>query len=186
MSAEGPQSRFVPLVLPVSRFDPGDGASSFGAAPAASSFSAVEIAPELREATENILSEFGAVQRDDGLLITLPGDVLFDFDKSEIREDAHAVLERLAEAISSIEEPRILILGHTDSKGNDAYNQALSERRAKSVRTWLAFRQIAESAMTTEGKGENEPVAPNSRDDGSDNPEGRQLNRRVEFVISTE
>nr|WP_157994791.1 OmpA family protein [Paracoccus tegillarcae] len=74
-------------------------------------------------------------------------------------------------------------MSHTDAKGSDDYNMALSDRLAVSVGTWLAARGIKLDRMTTRPRGESEPVAPNTLSDGDDNPEGRQLNRRVEFTI---
>lgn len=74
---------------------------------------------------------------------------------------------------------------HTDGKGSDAYNQKLSERRADSVRQWLGQKEgLAQVKMTTQGFGAARPVAPNTNKDGSDNPEGRQKNRRVEIVLA--
>ena len=76
------------------------------------------------------------------------------------------------------------IEGHTDGKGDDNYNEKLSERRAASVRNWLAFHGVR-TAMTTRGWGKSKPVAPNTKPDGSDDPEGRQKNRRVEITVKT-
>ena len=72
---------------------------------------------------------------------------------------------------------------HTDSKGSDEYNMTLSDNRAKSVREYILSKGIAAKRITSQGYGETKPVAPNANDDGTDNPEGRQLNRRVEFKI---
>jgi outer membrane protein OmpA-like peptidoglycan-associated protein len=78
----------------------------------------------------------------------------------------------------------VLIEGHTDGKGNDQYNQKLSERRADAVRRWLAEHGIA-AAMTTHGWGKTRPVAPNTKPNGADDPDGRQKNRRVEITVKT-
>ena len=76
------------------------------------------------------------------------------------------------------------IEGHTDSKGNDAYNQKLSERRAASVKTWFTDKEgLGKVQFATQGFGAKKPVASNTKPDGSDDPEGRQKNRRVEIVI---
>ncbi|HNF03105.1 MAG TPA: OmpA family protein, partial [Ferruginibacter sp.] len=72
---------------------------------------------------------------------------------------------------------------HTDSKGSDEYNMTLSDNRAKSVREYILSKGIAAKRIISQGYGETKPVAPNANDDGTDNPEGRQLNRRVEFKI---
>jgi OOP family OmpA-OmpF porin len=117
-----------------------------------------------------------------GYLITLSDRVLFDFDKSEIRADAAKVLDGLAGALKQIESDRMEgggmevrgmeIRGHTDAKGSDDYNQALSSRRADAVVEALQQRGAADSL----------PVAPNEIG-GQDNPGGRQLNRRVEIFV---
>jgi outer membrane protein OmpA-like peptidoglycan-associated protein len=75
--------------------------------------------------------------------------------------------------------------GHTDSIGSDAYNQSLSERRAASVKAWLVAHDGVPAATPIRGFGKTRPVAPNSKPDGSDAPDGRQKNRRVEVVIDT-
>jgi outer membrane protein OmpA-like peptidoglycan-associated protein len=77
-----------------------------------------------------------------------------------------------------------LIEGYTDSKGSDSYNLRLSDKRAASVKDWLVKKGgVGNKKMTTKGWGEANPVAPNENPDGSDNPEGRQKNRRVEITV---
>jgi outer membrane protein OmpA-like peptidoglycan-associated protein len=116
--------------------------------------------------------------------IELAADVLFDFDKADIRPDADKALAQAAEIIRSKTKGQISIVGHTDSKGNDAYNQKLSGQRAASVKTWLEKKgNLGQRKFITAGKGETQPVAPNAKPDGSDDPEGRQKNRRVEIVV---
>ncbi len=147
-----------------------------------STFGLKNMDSQTRLQTERTLSELGARQNGKKIIVDLPGDVLFDFDKSDIRADARPVLARLADALKTMPKAAVAIIGHTDSKGDDNYNQQLSERRASSVKTWLQKVGVA-SVKSTEGKGESSPVAPNKNADGSDNPEGRQKNRRVEFII---
>jgi outer membrane protein OmpA-like peptidoglycan-associated protein len=116
--------------------------------------------------------------------VTLPADVLFDFDKSEIRPNARQPLHEVARLIQTQGQGRSAIHGYTDGLGTDAYNQRLSERRAASVKLWLvAQEELPASQLSTNGFGSRDPVAPNRNPDGSDNPEGRQMNRRVTFVI---
>jgi outer membrane protein OmpA-like peptidoglycan-associated protein len=80
---------------------------------------------------------------------------------------------------------RYQVEGHTDAKGTDAYNDRLSQRRARSVRDWLVREAgVAPTRIGTLGFGERRPVAPNERPDGSDDPEGRQRNRRVEILVT--
>jgi len=118
-----------------------------------------------------------------GYVITLNDRVLFDFDKSDIRADASHVLDTLAGALAKVQARGMEIGGHTDSKGSDGYNQALSERRAAAVVAALRQRGAAADAQAR-GYGESQPVAPNQIN-GQDNPGGRQLNRRVEIFVRT-
>jgi outer membrane protein OmpA-like peptidoglycan-associated protein len=115
--------------------------------------------------------------------VSMAGDVLFDFDKADIRAAAESTLQEIARLIASIADGRTVIEGHTDSKGAVAYNQALSERRAKAVMAWLEAHGIDKSKLAVAGMGSRHPVAPNKDENGLDNPEGRALNRRVEFVF---
>jgi outer membrane protein OmpA-like peptidoglycan-associated protein len=113
-------------------------------------------------------------------------DALFDFDKSDLRADAEATLEAAIPEIRKATEDgkrAARVEGHTDGKGSDAYNMRLSEARARSVRDWLAQRSIVPANAEIRGFGKRMPVAPNEFDDGSDNPEGRQKNRRVEIAV---
>ena len=117
--------------------------------------------------------------------IDISADVLFDFDKADLKPAAEATLTKAAALIQ--EKARkgatVRIEGHTDAKGNDAYNQKLSERRAGSVKQWFLSHGVTGVTFTTAGFGAKQPVAPNTKPDGSDDPEGRQKNRRVEIVI---
>jgi outer membrane protein OmpA-like peptidoglycan-associated protein len=116
--------------------------------------------------------------------IELSADILFDFDRSDIKDEAATALEQVAAMIGERPGSPVRIEGHTDSKGSDAYNEALSEDRALSVMDWLTDNGgLASVAFEIVGVGETMPKAPNENADGSDNPEGRQANRRVEIVI---
>jgi outer membrane protein OmpA-like peptidoglycan-associated protein len=117
-----------------------------------------------------------------GITLTVQNDVLFDFDKDELRPEAAQALSRVAEIIRQRRPRAVLVIGHTDSMGADAYNDALSRRRAEAVQAWLAAQGGALPPLRMEGRGEREPVAPNTVD-GRDNPEGRQANRRVEVLL---
>ncbi|MFK4762838.1 OmpA family protein [Microbacterium sp. ZW T5_45] len=116
-----------------------------------------------------------------GTTLTFEDGVLFDFDRSEIRADAATTLDSVASVLESLAVGDAVVSGHTDSIGDDAYNQQLSEARAKSVVEGLTERG-ATTRFTAEGFGETRPVAANEVD-GADNPAGRQLNRRVEIFI---
>ena len=121
-----------------------------------------------------------------GLRITLDADVLFDFDKAELRRDAGPRLQRLMEEVQArVPRPAFRVEGHTDWIGSDAYNLRLSARRAEAVRNWLVQAGgVPRPAISTVGYGESRPVAPNSTPDGRDDPEGRQRNRRVELLVT--
>ena len=110
--------------------------------------------------------------------------VNFDYDKSNLRPDAVAILSEAVEILKRYPELKVEVAGHTDSKGTDAYNQALSERRARAVYDYLTSNGIDASRMTgPNGYGESRPIAPNTNEDGSDNPEGRAKNRRTELNV---
>ena len=117
-----------------------------------------------------------------GTTITLEDGVLFDFGKSDIRPEAAATLKKLAEVLTSAKVPAAHIYGHTDSIGDDASNQTLSEERATAVVNELKKDGVT-ATLDSQGFGESKPVAPNTNSDGSDNPAGRQANRRVEIFI---
>lgn len=108
----------------------------------------------------------------------VPRAVYFDFDKSNIRPDAEDTLNEAIRIIKEHSYKVVVCEGHTDSRGTDEYNQALSLRRAGSVREYLIAGGIPASAITIEGFGESRPVATNDTDDG------RQQNRRVELRVS--
>ena len=128
--------------------------------------------------------DLAVVETETEIRIELSADILFDFDKSDIKDEATAALEQVAAMIGERPNSPVRIEGHTDSKGADAYNQALSESRALSVMDWLTDNGgLGAVAFDIVGLGETVPVAPNENADGSDNPDGRLLNRRVEIVI---
>ncbi|HEV3074011.1 MAG TPA: OmpA family protein [Thermoanaerobaculia bacterium] len=124
--------------------------------------------------------ESGCEQR-----LTTVADALFEFDKATLGADAEQTLSVLGPQIAQRGEHPIVIEGYTDSIGSDAHNQRLSEQRAAAVRAWLAAHRFVPASTPIKGYGKTRPVAPNANPDGSDNPTGRQKNRRVEVVIKT-
>jgi outer membrane protein OmpA-like peptidoglycan-associated protein len=128
------------------------------------------------------LKDLGAKTTDTEIRIELSSDVLFDFDKADLLPKAIPELEKVATVLHSYPNASCSIEGHTDSKGLKDYNQKLSERRAASVKSWLAAHGVS-SSMTTSGWGSTKPVAPNTFPNGRDDPAGRQKNRRVEIVV---
>lgn len=110
-------------------------------------------------------------------------NVFFIFDKDKIIDESLPDLEKLAKLLNKNLEIKIEISGHTDSKGSDEYNMKLSKKRAIAVRKYLIKNGVSPERITAVGKGETMPIARNVNPDGTDNPEGRQLNRRIELKV---
>ncbi|PZW94540.1 OmpA family protein [Pseudomonas sp. 478] len=106
------------------------------------------------------------------------GDVLFAFNQSELTPAARSKLDSLMPKLQSADVVSVKVVGHTDNVGSDSYNQALSERRASSVAAYLLSQGLAPNKLTSEGKGQSQPVADNETE------EGRAKNRRVELHIN--
>jgi outer membrane protein OmpA-like peptidoglycan-associated protein len=130
-----------------------------------------------------LLKQFNAIlqTRDTarGLIVNM-SDVLFDTGKSSLRPLAREKLAKVAGIVSGHPGLRLDVEGYTDSVGGDAYNQQLSEQRGESVRGYLTQQGMAAGSVSSKGFGKTQPVASN------DTAQGRQLNRRVELVISGE
>ncbi len=109
--------------------------------------------------------------------VTFAADAFFDFDKSVLKDEGKAKLDDVASKLGSINLEVIIAVGHTDSVGSDAYNQALSVRRSEAVKAYLVGKGVEKNRVYTEGKGEKQPVADNKTSDG------RAKNRRVEIEI---
>lgn len=120
------------------------------------------------------------------LRIRLAADVLFDFNKADIRPDAIPVLRQAASDLKAAKpHGAIMVEGFTDAKGTSALNLRLSQERADAVETWLVQNAgFSVSAFSPRGYGAARPVAPNQKPNGQDDPAGRQLNRRVELVAT--
>ncbi len=110
-------------------------------------------------------------------------NVFFDFDKYNLRPESSVELDRVVAFLNEYPNIEIEMSAHTDSKGSDDYNYTLSDNRARSVREYILSKGITAKRIISQGYGETKPVADNANPDGSDNPDGRQLNRRVEFKI---
>ncbi len=123
------------------------------------------------------LKDLNAKKTERGLVITL-GDVLFDTDQAQIKSGGTRSLQKLADFLKQYPQRKALVEGYTDSTGSADYNQGLSDRRANAVRTSLMDMGISNDRITTHGYGMASPVASN------DTPAGRQLNRRVEIILS--
>jgi outer membrane protein OmpA-like peptidoglycan-associated protein len=123
------------------------------------------------------LADLAAKKTERGLVITL-GDVLFGVDQTRLTPDGMRTVQKLAAILEKYPERSVLIEGFTDSSGSDEYNQGLSERRATTVRNALQDMGVARERVSMRGYGEAYPVAAN------DTKQNRQLNRRVEIIVS--
>jgi OOP family OmpA-OmpF porin len=122
------------------------------------------------------LAELQAKETERGIVLTL-GDVLFDVDEATLKAGATQSLARLVRFLKEYPDRQVLVEGHTDSTGTEAYNLGLSQRRAESVVQFLTLNGVAPERAIATGYGKAYPVA------GNETAEGRQLNRRVEIVI---
>ncbi len=115
--------------------------------------------------------------QDNRLKVMIPGDISFDPGRADIKPNFRPVLDQFAQSLVQNPATVIQIVGHTDATGNDAANVQLSRERADATRDYLASRGVARNRMTTDGRGEREPVASNDTD------AGRARNRRVEIFV---
>ena len=135
---------------------------------------------------QSVLQDLGAKVTAHEVKIELDADVLFDFDKYNLKPEATESLKKVGQVVQSYPQAPLLIEGHTDGMGTHAHNMKLSDDRAASVKHWLVQNAaVPENRITTRGWGETKPVAPNKNPNGTDNPAGRQKNRRVELTLRT-
>ena len=133
---------------------------------------------------EKARQEFQAQQSGRSLSINLSGDVLFDYDKAVLKPEAEDALKKVAVVLSQFPESKVTVEGYTDSKGTKAVNLQLSRERAQAVKDWLVKNgNVLAANVLTKGFGEQYAIAPNTNADGSDNPLGRALNRRVSIIV---
>lgn len=130
---------------------------------------AEELKQDLKGATVERVGE--------GILITFDSGLLFDVDKSDIQTTTKANLDELSETLKKYDDTNILVEGHTDATGEDAYNKKLSDRRAESVEEYLVSNGVDDNRITTKGYGESQPIGDNNTE------AGRRQNRRVEVAI---
>jgi outer membrane protein OmpA-like peptidoglycan-associated protein len=118
------------------------------------------------------------IQRvEEGIAVSFDSGILFDFDSSTLRPEGYNNLQKLVSIINRDTDTILVIVGHTDSSGDDSYNLRLSERRAQSASTYMISQGLPASRIQTVGRGEYEPIAENTTD------AGRQKNRRIEVAI---
>jgi photosystem I P700 chlorophyll a apoprotein A2 len=130
------------------------------------------------------LKDLGARTTATEIRIEMSADVLFDFDSASLKGEAEPSLEKIATVLRGYPNSTVTVEGHTDGKGTAVYNEQLSQRRAAAVVKWLEARTTERTArLTVRAVGAAKPVAPNTKPDGSDDPEGRRRNRRVEIVV---
>ncbi len=113
----------------------------------------------------------------EGIIITFDSGLLFGHDSFGLQVATKDNLTQLAKTLNKYDDTNILIEGHTDSSGEDSYNQTLSEKRAREVENFLVTQAVKNSRITTKGYGETQPLSTN------DTAEGKQANRRVEVAI---
>ncbi len=131
---------------------------------------------ELRRKTANTPIE--VVRNGDQLELRMPSDVTFAVNESSIQSQFYPILNDVVETLIAYPSTAIDIVGHADSDGTEAYNQTLSERRAGSVRDYLASRGVQPVRMIASGRGETDPLVPNT------SPENKAKNRRVQIILT--
>lgn len=114
---------------------------------------------------------------DQVVLVTMTSQTAFDTDSTSIKPGFHSTLDKVADVVVRYGKTTLTVVGHTDNVGGDAYNQRLSQRRALSVAQFLESRRVEPLRLATAGKGESQPVAPNTTESG------RAANRRVEIYV---
>ena len=149
--------------------------------------SAEREAAQLREEQEKMRAELSTTlsrlakvrEESRGIIVTLPGNIFFDFNKADVKPAMQEQLTEIAKALAAVPDQNLLIEGHTDSDGPSEYNLILSEKRAQSVRSILLAGGIPAERIETKGYGQTNPVAPNST------ATGKAQNRRVEIVLQS-
>ncbi|NEU08922.1 OmpA family protein [Flavihumibacter sp. R14] len=126
---------------------------------------------------EQTIPNAEVIREGEGIIVKFDSGILFDFDKATLKPNAKENIAKLATSLQNNPETDILIIGHTDATGADAYNLRLSDRRADAVKSYAIANGISSARLTTEGRGETEPIADNTTE------EGKAQNRRVEVVI---
>lgn len=135
------------------------------------------------ESSDNGGSSLTGGESNLNIKISLSADQMFDFDKAVLKPQADAELQKVFDDINGKTDASVKVVGYTDAKGSDTYNKRLSDQRAMAVKKWLEDKGL-KNQILTEGRGAADPIAPNTNSDGSDNPEGRAKNRRVEIKVS--
>lgn len=119
----------------------------------------------------------GVVRQGDNITLNMPGNVTFDYDRSDVKPQFYTTLDKVAATLNEYNQTVIQVAGFTDSDGSDSYNQGLSERRANSVAGYLNSKGVSGQRMVVKGLGEQYPIASNATADG------KAQNRRVEITL---
>jgi outer membrane protein OmpA-like peptidoglycan-associated protein len=136
------------------------------------------ILADKRQQVQGLLAELHGKLDERGLMLTVPGELLFAVGSEQVQASAYDTLSKVAELIGMYQDRQVLISGHSDSDGNAADNQRLSERRAEVVKEFFVDNfDVAPRRLSTQGLGEARPIASNAT------PHGRRANRRVEVLI---
>jgi len=130
---------------------------------------------ELRARTAG--TDVQVIRQGDDLVLNIPSGITFAYDSANVQPQFQRTLDQVAQTLAQYNQTYIDVYGHTDSTGSDAYNQTLSERRARAVADYLAGQGVQPVRIGTRGYGESQPIAPNDTDPG------RAANRRVEVKI---
>jgi outer membrane protein OmpA-like peptidoglycan-associated protein len=130
------------------------------------------------EEMQKVLGDAEVRREGEGIVIKFKEKVLFGFNQADLSSSAATNLDKLVNVLNQYPDTNIEVIGHTDDKGSDSYNQQLSERRAQATTGYLRNKGISSNRLKARGMGETDPVANNTDE------EGRGLNRRVEFVIT--
>jgi len=137
-----------------------------------------DLSPEMRLQVQGLLVDLGARADAQGVRMTVPGSTLFELDSDTIEPTAHDTLAKVAELIDAYKDHQVMIVGHTDSLGDEAYNKTLSERRANLVKQFFVDNfEVDAARLAIDGQGEVQPIASN------DTLAGRRANRRIDVLI---
>ena len=126
---------------------------------------------------EQTLPNAEVIREGEGIIVKFDSGILFDFDSSNLKEASKDNIKKLAASLNQYPGTDIKVIGHTDSRGTEAYNMSLSERRAAAVKAYAVSQGVPASRLSTVGKGFAEPIGDNATE------AGRATNRRVEIVI---
>lgn len=133
---------------------------------------------QAKDIADDLGEDATVIREGEGIIVSFDSGLLFDFDSYALREETEENLNKLANSLQKYEKTVVHVLGHTDSRGTAEYNEKLSQDRAQSVKSYLVRKGVKDIRVVTKGYGESDPVSPNTT------AENRQMNRRVEIVIT--